>query len=198
MCPKYSTLVGGVFQGSITLDMNITNQYVDLLDNEIDIALRIEPLEDSKFMAQYLWSSGYLLCASPSYFEGKNKIEKPEDIIKHQGLLICQQAKFWEFRNLESSEIIRVEPKAKLILNDINLGAKATIQGLGLARLPKFYADTMIKKGKLVSLLNNYEIMHKRDIYAVYPSKKFLSKKTQVLLDFIKQKSKRYSEVLEK
>jgi len=175
---------------AIDLEVDFNNQYTDILDDEVDIAIRIGPLNDSKFIAQYLWTSGFLLCASPGYLKGAPKIETPEDIIHHQALLICHQPKQWEFSHVKTSETIRVQPKGKLVSNDISLTEQAAELGLGLARLPRFSTMPKIKAGTLVSLLDEYELIPNRDIYAVYPSNKFLSKKTQVLLDFIKQKSK--------
>lgn len=174
---------------SIELELVLSNRYEDILDEEIDLAIRVGPLEDSKFIAQYLFTSSFIVCASPRYVEESKKINSPHDICQHQIISISHQKNEWEFRHLKTSAIIQVKAQGRLCSNDIHLTRRAVANGFGLAFLPELSAISMIQSGELVTLLDEYELLPKRDIYVVYPSKKFISKKVQRLLNLIKEKS---------
>lgn len=174
---------------SIELELVLSNRYEDILDEEIDLAIRIGPLENSQFIAQYLFTSSFVLCASPHYIETSKRISSPHDIYEHQSILISHQKNEWEFRHLKTSDTVQIKAQGRMRSNDISLTRRAVARGLGIAFLPMLSATPMINSGELVSLLDDYELLPKRDIYVVYPSKKYLSKKAQRLLNFIKEKS---------
>ena len=178
---------------SIELELVLSNRNKDILDEEIDFAIRIGPLEDSKFIAQHLFTSRSVLCASPIYVEAFGEINSPHDICQHQTILISHQKGEWEFRHLKTSAIIRIKAQGRMCSNDINLTRRAVASGFGIGFLPMLSAAPMINSGELVCLLDDYELLPKRDIYVVYPSKKYLSKKAQRLLNFIKEKSELFS-----
>ena len=173
----------------IELELVLSNRHEDILDEEIDLAIRIGPLEDSKFIAQHLFTSSFVLCASPAYVGAFKKINSPHDISQHQTILSSHQKNEWEFRHLETSTIVQVKTHGRMCSNDISLTRRAAASGLGIAFLPRLSVAPMINSGELVSILDDYELLPKRDIYVVYPSKKYLSKKAQRLLNFIKEKS---------
>lgn len=174
---------------SIKLEIVLSNQYEDILDEEIDLAIRVGPLEDSRFIAQYLFTSRFVLCASPHYVEAFKTINSPHDIPQHQAILIGHQNNEWEFRHIKSSTTVRINAHGRMRSNDIHLTRRAVASGLGIAFLPMLSAAPMIASGELVALLDDYELLQKRDIYVVYPSKKYLSEKARRLVNFIKEKS---------
>lgn len=176
----------------LELELVLSNRYEDIIDEEIDFAIRLGPLEDSKFIAQHLFTSSFVLCASPRYVEVCKKISNPHDLSQHQAILTSHQKNAWEFRHLKTSATVQVKVYGRMCSNDINLTRRAVISGLGIGFLPMLSVAPMIKSGELVTMLNDYEVLPKRDIYIVYPSKKYLSKKAQQLLNFIKQKSEQF------
>lgn len=176
---------------SIELEIVLSNQYEDILDEEIDLAIRVGPLEDSKFIAQYLFTSRFVLCASPGYLKAFKSIDSPHDIHQHHTILISHQNNAWEFRDIKSSTIVRINAHGRMHANDINLTRRAVASGLGIAFLPHLCAAPMLKSGELVALLDEYELLQKRDIYVVYPSKKYLSGTARRLVNFIMEKSER-------
>ncbi len=174
---------------SIELEIVLSNRYEDILDEEIDLAIRVGPLEDSKFIAQHLFTSSFVLCASPQYIETSKRISSPHDIHAHHAILISHQNNEWEFKHLKTSATIKVKSHGRMRSNDINLTRRAVSSGLGIAFLPALSVAPMISSGELISLLDDYELLPKSDIYVVYPSKKYLSKKARRLLNFIREKS---------
>ncbi|BCE02987.1 LysR family transcriptional regulator [Marinicellulosiphila megalodicopiae] len=176
---------------NLELDIVINNHYQDILNDKIDIAIRVGPLKNSDFIAQYLFTSHFILCASPDYLSNlKNPIESMASL-QQEALLLTQQHKSG-IRIKHKSSSVSTEHifETKICANDINIVLKAAINSIGITCLPVLCVSDAIQKGLLVPILPDYEISTSREIYIVYPTKRHLSQKTRTLIDYIKEKSK--------
>jgi len=175
----------------LELEVVLSNQYEDILDEKIDVAIRIGPLNDSQFIAQRLFSSAFVLCASPSFIKKlESPIRIPDDLRKQSLLLMKQNQGVLELREINSKKLTRLTCQPKVSSNDINIIRQSAISGIGVACLPKLSVKNLIDSGELMPLLSDFEVALVRDIYVLYPSKKHLPLKTRTFIEFIKQKSK--------
>lgn len=174
----------------IELDIILTNQYQDILTEQIDVAIRIGPLKDSQFIAQYLFSSKFILCASQKYINQSLLNITPFNNWHEKHLLLLQQhANKIEMTHQITKEKKQFNIKAKLHSNDITVIRSAALNNIGIAYLPKLTVNAQLQSGELVEILSDYIPSLKKDIFAVYPSKKHLSHKTRLFLDYIKERS---------
>jgi len=174
----------------IELDLQFSNQIESILENEIDIAIRVGPLEDSRFIAQYLFTSTYTVCASPDYLSRHPLINKPKDLEQHEIILVTHQPNTWIFQQTKSEIATTIELRGRIRANQIDFCRKAVLSGLGITILPTISIQPLIDSGELVNLFEKHTLLPQRDLYLLYPSKTYLAKKTQYLLNFLKNAAK--------
>ncbi len=172
------------------LDIVLSNHNQDILDDNIDVAIRIGPLKDSQFIAQYLFSSTFIMCANKSYIEKSAKHIKSSSDWSQQSLLVLKQHEnSIEVTHQLSKEKTEINVNARMCSNDIAVIRQGALNGLGIAYLPALCVREQIESGELIEILSEYDYSFKKDIYAVYPSKKHLSHKTRIFLDYIKEQA---------
>ena len=173
----------------IDLEIILSNRYEDMLTENIDIAIRIGPLEDSQLIAQLLFTSRFTLCAAKDFIARlKGPLKTPQDLQQLPLLLLQQHNNKLEFTHKKTGQQMKPSFQPKICSNDIGVIRQAAVDGLGIACLPEISIRNQTHSGRLTALLSDYEIAHARDIYTVYPSKKYLSHKTRIFLDFVKNK----------
>ncbi|VAW72438.1 Transcriptional regulator, LysR family [hydrothermal vent metagenome] len=173
----------------IELEILLSNDIEDILDEEIDIAIRIGPLKDSSLIAQHLWDIDYVLCASNVYIFENGMPQKLQELQSEHRMIFRTHQIPLVFRNRESSIEESVNTKSQLISNDIKFTIHAVCNDVGIACLPRMFIRNELESGRLVEVLPAYELMNKKTVYAVYPSKRYLPKKTKLLIQYIKEKS---------
>ncbi|VAW67540.1 Transcriptional regulator, LysR family [hydrothermal vent metagenome] len=174
---------------SIELEMLLSNDIEDILDEEIDIAIRVGPLVDSNLIAQKLWEMEYVICANNEYVRKYGIPKNPEDIKSHHSLIFRSQQIPLVFRHRETAGESKINVQSRLISNDIKFTLHAVCSGVGIACLPRMFVNKKLEAGDLTELLVDYELVNKKTVYAIYPSKRYLPKKTQLLINYIKEKS---------
>jgi len=173
----------------IELEILLSNQYEDILDGNIDVAFRIGPLQNSQFIAQYLFSSQFRMYANSAYIKQFSKhISTLDGWQKQSMLLLKQHEKKMDAIHSDTGEKIQLNLKARMCSNDIAVVRQGAMSGLGIAYLPDFCVRSQVKSEQLIEVTSDYEFPSKRDIYAVYPSKKHLSHMTRTFIDYIKSR----------
>lgn len=172
------------YQG-IELELKLSNQNEDLIDEGIDLAIRIGPLRDSQFIAQYLFTSHYGLYASRAYLQNNEPIRSPEDLHRHDVITLAHQNSSLTLVDIEGRKQT-IYTSTRMKCSDIELARRTAANGLGIACLPRTNMHLPQSYDNLVRVLDQYEITPVRDVYAVYPSRKHLSAKTRLLVDFLK------------
>ena len=172
----------------ISLDLLLNDARVDLIENQIDIAIRHGSLSDSSLVARKLRNVNYYLVASPEYLKNSNAIEKPSDINKHQ-IISFPYAEFaaqWHFHRGEHSQSVAVRPFLT-ISNAVSI-KECVLRNMGLALLADWTVSDDIKKGYIVKALPEWNISgeHKMPaIWLVQPTRTFVPRPVQALIDFI-------------
>ena len=168
----------------IEIDMIISDEYVDLIENNIDLAIRIAVMKDSSLIARKLAQNPRTLFASPSYIEKYGKPNHPDEILDHNLITFRQGSPYNDWHFLVDGKIKLIHAKGKLQLNHGDAILRSAINGGGLAMLSRFVVGRHLVAGNLVSILDEY-VQEDVPIYAVYPSGKHLSPKVRAFLDFL-------------
>ncbi len=169
----------------ITLDMNITGELVDLVEQGIDVALRIGELMDSSLMARRLGPFDFVICASPGYWQQAGYPEHPRDLLHHNCLLYSekQAPNHWFFADSDGEQI-KVSVSGNLLSDDALLLKSAALAGQGVMTGPTFMFEEELASGRLQPILTDYKPA-KTSLYAVYPFSKNLSPKVRVFVDYL-------------
>ena len=169
----------------INIELLFDDDYVDLVKEGIDLAIRIGPLADSTLIARKIGSSPRVVVASPEYLVKHGRPRKPADLIKHSCLVYTLQKSpdLWYFNSTqEGDESIRVSGRLKASSPDAV--CDATIKGLGISIVCEWHARKYIKTGALKVILPEYGPTT-YDIHAVYPERRFVPQKVKRMIEFL-------------
>lgn len=173
----------------ISIDLTLTDRYLDLLAEGIDVAIRIGDLKDSQLVAKRLAPHRGVICAAAAYLARRGKPEAPEDLTRHN----CLTYKFsqpansvWRLKKEGATREIKVS--GNLQADDVEALHAAAVAGLGLALLPQWLAKQALESGELRAVLTDYQASAsagERAIFAVYPFGRNLLPKVRAFLDFL-------------
>lgn len=180
LMPKFRQACPG-----LNLELSIADNVIDIVDEGIDIALRIGELPDSTMIAKRIAQCRYVVCASPDYFEQHGKPVTPEDLTGHNCLLFqfWDSPNQWQFISKEN-QFISVKVRGEIVSNNSLALREIMRSGGGLSMAPTFLVGEDIKKGRLVPVLTDYKIKPV-SIYAVYPHRQYLTAKVRAFLEFL-------------
>ena len=168
----------------LEVEMIISDSELNLVENNIDLAIRIALLQDSSLIARKIASNNRAMVASPQYIKKKNKPIRPEDLENHEIISFQKGSPYNEWHFLIDNKPKTFIANGKLQLNHGDAILRSCINNGGIAVLSRFVVGRHISSGKLVSLLENF-LQEDIPIYAVYPSGKHLSLKVRAFLDFL-------------
>ncbi len=173
----------------INLEILISDEYIDLVAERVDIAIRFGKVPDSTFIGSKLFDLEYVLCASPAFIKGKI-IQRPHDIQQYDclGFLISRYNLTWTFKKKGKTTEIQLNPHIK-VRGAIPLIEYAKM-GLGLTVVPKKMIEKELKSGKLIELLEDYKVTATdfgSAAWVLYPSKEFVPTKVKLFNEFLKR-----------
>ncbi|MDA5193158.1 LysR family transcriptional regulator [Govanella unica] len=162
----------------VRIDLQLTDRFVDLLDEGFDLAVRIGELRDSSLIARKLTSARRLTCASPDYLEAHGTPQHPNDLRQHNCLGYSGGG--WSFQEQGRPLIPALE--GRLIGNNGDVLCAAAVAGSGIVFAPSFILGDDIRAGRLVPILTAYEAPPV-GIYAIYPPSRHISAKLRAFID---------------
>ncbi len=171
----------------VTIDLDLNDRVVDLVEDGYDVAVRIGPLLDSSLVARPLAPQRLHVCASPGYIERHGAPRVPEDLKRHRCLhyAYASTGNEWRFEKDGISHLVRVN--AALRANNGDVLRTAALAGHGIILQPEFLIGADLRAGRLVALLEDYahtEI----SMYAVYPHRRFLSPKVRSFVEHLERR----------
>ena len=164
----------------IELELNLTNQTIDLVEEGYDLAIRLGTLDSSSMMCRKLASRTQYLCASPAYLAAHGTPQTLADLAKHH----CLNAILDHWRFIDNGRLRNIRTGALWSCNSCLVAKDAALKGLGIIQVPDYYVQDELDKGLLVSLLEEYR-MPDDGIWAVYPNNRHLSPKVKLLVEFL-------------
>ena len=168
----------------VTLDLRLEDRFVDLVDEGIDVALRISAAQDSSLIARKICDMEHKAVVSPVYLDAHGTPRRPEDLRNHACVVDTNLQGQANWRFVDKSETISVHVNGPVKVNSPLSARDAAIQGLGIAMLPGYLVDPMIREGKLVQILHDY-VDFGSSLQAVYPHRRHLAGKVRALIDYL-------------
>jgi DNA-binding transcriptional LysR family regulator len=171
----------------IELDIMTSGNHVDLIEEGIDLALRIGELKDSTLMCRKLMDCEFQVVASPKYNEQHGVPSHPKALTQHNCLIYSASPlnRQWSFR-LPSGETATVNVQGSLSCNDGQYILNSAVNGLGICFGPSIMFKQHIDKNELCLLLEEYALPAV-SISAIYPLNRNLSRRVRLLIDFLAQ-----------
>ena len=169
----------------ISLDMNLDDRQINLLEAGFDLGLRIGKLEDSSLIARRLAPIRRIVLASPAYLQQHGEPRSPEDLKQHTGLTYTNmpEGQLWQFTRPDGSRV-SVRVPGNLKANNGEFLLNAAIDGLGVVVSTTFIACKAIEQGLLRPILCEFE-PEPVSLYAIYPSQRHLPLRVRTLIDFL-------------
>lgn len=172
---------------NISVDMRLENNFVNLVEEGLDLAVRTGKLEDSSLIAKPLIRSNWVLCCSPSYIQKHGEVNTLEALKKHNCLAYTYQAQGsfdWRFTKNGIEETVRIS--GSLATNNAQALRKAALAGFGIVYVPRCCVYQDLQQGTLCSILTDFK-PRQLGVYAIYPFTKHLPEKLKLLIEHIKQ-----------
>ena len=169
----------------VTVDMNLNDRIVDVIDEGYDVSIRIAELPDSSLVARRLAPCRHAIVAAPEYLEARGTPRTPAELQDHNIITYRYQesAQEWHFRSADNKA--SAVPVAGSLTVDNSLAIRAALlAGVGIGRTPTFVVGEDIREGRLVSLLKGSETLEV-SIYLVYAQRRHMSPKVRAFLDFM-------------
>jgi len=167
----------------ITASITSTDGRVQLVDDRIDVAVRIGPLTDSSLVAIKVGEVVPLTCASSDYLARKGRPAKPRDLLDHDGALFGKLNEGWWKYEYEGGTI-EAKPRPRLRGNTASASITAALSGLGITRALDFQVAEHLRSGALVRILEEYEVAP-LPVHLLYIKQGLLPLKLRVFLDWI-------------
>ncbi|SJZ79967.1 LysR family transcriptional regulator [Consotaella salsifontis] len=170
----------------ISLDVDLNDNFVDLLEEGFDVAIRMTRLADSTFIARRLASLDFAICAAPALIARVGRPNHPSDLA---GLpaVVDTNSRFkssWAFRDPTTGDSLPVAIAGQFSANSPVAVKAAVLGGLGFALSPEFVVRDDVKAGRLVTVLDDF-MPREAGIYAVFPHRRHMPARVRLFVDFL-------------
>jgi LysR family transcriptional regulator, regulator for bpeEF and oprC len=172
---------------AVQLDFRLNDRYVDIIDEGIDVAVRVGNLPDSRLIARRIGSMDMGTFASPDYLKRHGTPLHPNDLTKHNVLgFVFPTGQLLKLKFERDRELIEVEPKGSAIFNNSEALMDAAVQGLGIIQIPHFHTTVAVRNHQLIPILFDWDASG-HPIQLVYPQNRHLSSKVKVFIEFFQR-----------
>lgn len=162
------------------VELTLLDRTVDLLEEGLDLAIRIGHLPDSSMTAINLGVTRHVVCTHPDLLQA-GPIEHPATLRERDCIVFAQHGPCWAF--LEQGQALSVEVSMKLLLNQVEVACAASIEGMGVVRLLHYQVADALADKRLVRLLREFETPDV-PIQMVYPHSRLLSPRVRRFIDW--------------
>ncbi|MDB5750157.1 MAG: LysR family transcriptional regulator [Ramlibacter sp.] len=169
----------------VSVHVETANRYLDLIDNNIDVAIRTREFEpDSNITIRRLAETRRLLAASPGYLDRAGTPRDLGELARHALLVYSYANNPHELRFTRDGQATTIAMKGLLESNDGQVLRAAALDGLGILIQPTYILYDDIVAGRLVPVLDAWDLP-RLTVNLAYPSRKHLSAKVRTFIDFI-------------
>lgn len=166
----------------ITLDLDLSDNFIDIVGEGFDVAIRVAELKDSSLVARKLAPNHRVICAAPSYIEKRGEPESLADLAQHNCLAPTAQ-EVWRLQGPEGPVSVRVNGNIRT--NSTEVVREAVLAGLGVALRSTWDVGPELKSGRLQIVLPDYQESPRVAVYAVYPCRQYVPAKLRVFVDYL-------------
>jgi LysR family transcriptional regulator for bpeEF and oprC len=171
----------------IEIVATLDDRRIDLVEEGVDAAIRLGELEDSSFIARRVYSTGFVVCASPDYLSLHGTPATPEDLVHHRCLGFYNAATRrvieWPFER--AGQRFTLAPRGMLTVSNAEALVDAALAGAGIIGTLAMIVSRPLASGEVVPLLEDVRTSQELPISVIYPQNRHLSPKVRVFADFV-------------
>ena len=171
----------------VTIDIGFDDRYVNLVEQGVDLAIRMGQMADSTLGARFLGSNPWLMVAAPKYLLEHAQPRTAQDVATHACIVYSsvQGDDRWRLTTPEG-KLLSVRVKGPLRSNNLSAVLAAACDGRGLAILPWYVARDAIADARVREVLSDHSLPA-QDMHAVFPSPKLVPSKVTSFIDFLQR-----------
>ncbi len=171
----------------ISIELDTSDDYVNMVEDRIDVAFRSGTLKDSSLIARRIGPKKNVCCASPEFLEKIQKLKKPEDLQKVNCLVMGNSIAHTRWHFTKGEQSYDVEVSGFYAANGARLIIDSALQGLGVAYVPVALVAPYLKNDQLVPVLTGYDTPTS-DVFVVYQAHRYMAKPIRIFIDFVIEK----------
>ena len=168
----------------VDVQLSLQDRAVNLLEEHIDVALRIGPLADSSLIAVRVAEICRVVCASPAYLKSRKTPKSPDELSTHDCISYSpfQSPNTWTFKRDQTEYVVPV--RSRLQVSNLESACDAASAGVGITVAVSYHVAERIKSGELIPLLQDFQ-PPPLPINFVYSPNRFMPVKLRAFLDFV-------------
>jgi DNA-binding transcriptional LysR family regulator len=169
----------------VDMDITISDQPLGPMEEGIDLAIRIGPLDESSMVARRICNLERVICAAPSYLERHGTPRTPDDLQQHNCLWITSlpALRRWPFDTDDGIRVVHIG--GNVAANNAETVLQLAVAGAGITRLTDVIVGDAIRRGDLVPILIDWHHVEPVPLFATYPSGRNLSPKVRAMVEFL-------------
>jgi LysR family transcriptional regulator, regulator for bpeEF and oprC len=168
----------------LQVDLRLTDRFADLVEEGIDVAIRMGTLNDSSLIRQHLGEVPFVVCASPTYLEKYGIPKTPEELVNHNCLRFVSKGHPQPWTFIANNELYELPVSGTFDSDNADVLRTAALSSVGIIQVFQFHIESDLGNGSLLSLFEE-DVIPKRMIQAVFTHKRHLSRRVQVFLEFL-------------
>ena len=170
---------------ALSIDLMLADRAVDMIEEDIHLALRVGRLPDSQLVARKLADIQMIVCAAPAYLERRGTPRTPEELNAHDCLLFSDTpgAATWRFRADRGAEC-KIPISAKLWINGLDALVAAARDGAGIVRVPSWQVQDDLAAGRLTRILKTHEPAP-APLHLLFEASRLAAPKTRLFADYL-------------
>jgi DNA-binding transcriptional LysR family regulator len=170
----------------VSVEFRLTSELLDLVDQAIDVAIRIGGNLEPSLVAVKLAPNIRAICAAPAYIEKHGRPETPSQLTQHNCILANESSSTAKWPIADDSLGGSITVSGNLIVNNGDMYRRTVVDGIGIGYMAKFLAYDDIRSGRLIELFPDKRVIGSY-IYAAYPERRNLPLKTRAFIDHIRE-----------
>lgn len=174
----------------IDVQLQLNDRYVDLIDDEVDLAIRITDRPSPGLMGRKLIDIDHMLCATPSYLDRHGTPAHPHDLKEHNCIFLGEEPGDSRWKLLQGSKRVSVKVKGRYAVNHTGARLDAVLRHLGIGSLPYFTARQALQQGRIVQVLPEwyFETNYCGEAWVLYPPTRHLAPKLSAFISFMAER----------
>ena len=174
----------------IDIQLLLEDRYIDLIDDGVDLAIRITEQPPGGLMGRKLIDIDHLICATPEYLQKNGIPQHPHDLKQHQCIYLGEQANDSKWKFQQEQKSITVPVRGRYAANHTGVRLSAALQHLGIASLPYFVARHALEQGTLAQVLPDWHFKtnYSGGAWLLYPPTRHVPPKLSVFIQYLAEK----------
>jgi len=180
LIPKFLAL-----HPQMQVDLQLSDRMIDMLEEGIDVVIRIGGVDDSSLIAKQITTLPLVLCASPKYLQTSGQPRVASDIADHDCIIDSnfRIGKHWPIVSPDG-QTSSIEVSSRVSANSPRAVKEVAIANGGIGMIPRFIVEDELRQGTLDEVLPGYTTLE-FGLFAIYPHRRYLSKKVRSFIDFL-------------